>query len=82
MAKMIAVCGSPDCGKTVAALKLSQEIYRLKKTAVQFLSPDLSVPSLAYLFPNGKDSELYSLGAALDNKWGVVLYYFIFDILY
>ena len=67
MGKMIAVCGSPNCGKTTAALKLAQEIYHLKKTSVQFLSPDLNVPCMAYLFPNGKDAELYSLGAALDK---------------
>ena len=67
MGKMIAVCGSPNSGKTTAALKLAQEIYGLKKTTVMFLSPDLNVPCMAYLFPNGKDNELYSLGAALDK---------------
>ena len=67
MGKMIAVCGSPNCGKTTAALKLAQEIYALKKVSVMFLSPDLNVPCMAYLFPNGKDSDLYSLGIALDK---------------
>ena len=67
MGKLIAVCGSPNSGKTTAALKLAQEIYNQKKTSVQFISPDLSVPCMAYLFPNGKDSELYSLGVALDK---------------
>lgn len=67
MGKMIAVCGSPNSGKTTAALKLAQAIYGLRKTSVQFLSPDLNVPCMAYLFPNGKDSDLYSLGAALDK---------------
>lgn len=67
MGKLIAVCGSPNSGKTTAALKLAQEIYNLKKTSVQFISPDLNVPCMAYLFPNGKDSELYSLGVALDK---------------
>ena len=43
MGKMIAVCGSPNCGKTTAALKLAQEIYGLKKSSVMFLSPDLIV---------------------------------------
>ena len=46
MGKMIAVCGSPNCGKTTAALKLAQEIYGLKKTTIHFLSPDLNVPSV------------------------------------
>ena len=67
MGKMIAVCGSPNCGKTTAALKLAQEIYGLKKSSVMFLSPDLNVPCMAYLFPNGKDTDLYSLGVALDK---------------
>ena len=67
MGKMIAVCGSPNCGKTTVALKLAQEIYHLKETTVMFLSPDINVPCMAYLFPNGKDSELYSLGTALDK---------------
>lgn len=67
MSKMIAVCGSPNSGKTTAALKLAQEIYQLKKASIQFLSPDLTVPCMAYLFPNGKDSDLYSLGVALDK---------------
>ena len=67
MGKMIAVCGSPNCGKTMTALKLAQEIYHLNKTSIVFLSPDINVPCMAYLFPNGKDSDLYSLGAALDK---------------
>ena len=67
MGKMIAVCGSPNSGKTTAALKLALEIYHEKKTSVLFVSPDLRVPCMAYVFPNGKDSELYSLGVALDR---------------
>lgn len=39
MGKMIAVCGSPNCGKTTAALKLAQEIYGLKKTSICFCRP-------------------------------------------
>ena len=67
MSKLIAVCGSPHSGKTTAALKLAQEIYHAKKTSVMFVSPDMSVPCMAYLFPNGKDSDLYSLGVVLDK---------------
>ncbi len=67
MSKIIAVCGAPDSGKTTVALKLAQEIYALKKAPVIYLSTDLDVPGMAYIFPNGKDSELYSLGAALDK---------------
>lgn len=68
MSKIIAVCGGPNSGKTTAALKIAQEIYWQKKgTSVLFVSPDLDVPSLGYLFPNGKNVELHSLGAALDK---------------
>ena len=67
MSKLIAVCGSPNSGKTTAALKLAQEIYHSKKTSVHFISPDTRVPCMGYLFPNGRDSELYSLGVALDK---------------
>lgn len=67
MSKMIAICGSPDSGKTTAALKLAQELYYGKKGSVLFLSPDMSVPSLAYIFPHCKESDLYSVGKALDR---------------
>ncbi|MBQ6263177.1 MAG: ATP-binding protein [Clostridia bacterium] len=67
MGKLIAVCGSPNSGKTTCALKLAQEIYHAKKTSVFFVSPDMNVPCMAYLFPNGKDAELFSLGVALDK---------------
>lgn len=67
MSKMIAVCGASGVGKTTAALKMAQEIYHSGKTSVLFLSPDLSVPCMAYLFPNSKDSELYSVGVTLDK---------------
>lgn len=67
MSKMIAVCGSPESGKTTAALKLAQELYFAKKGTVLFLSPDMSVPALSYLFPHCKESELYSIGKALDK---------------
>ena len=67
MGKLIVVCGSPNSGKTVTSLKLAQEIYTENKKNVMFVSPDLRVPTLSYLFPNGKDNELYSLGVALDK---------------
>lgn len=68
MSKIIAVCGGPNSGKTTAALKIAQEIYWQKKgTSVLFLSPDLETPSLGYLFPNCKDVDLHSVGAALDK---------------
>lgn len=67
MSKMIAFCGSPESGKTTASLKTAQELYYSKKGSVIFLSPDMRVPSLAFLFPRFKDSELYSIGKALDK---------------
>ena len=68
MSKMIAVCGGPDSGKTCFSVKLAQEIYWQKKgTTVVLLSPDLETPALGYLFPNGKDQELHSIGKALDK---------------
>lgn len=67
MSKMIAVCGSPDSGKTVTALKLAQAIYEETKKRVLFFSPDLSTPAMGYIFPNCNDSDLYSVGKALDQ---------------
>ena len=67
MSKMIVVCGSPESGKTTASLKLAQELYDQKKGSVIFLSPDMRVPSLAYIFPHSKASDLYSIGKALDK---------------
>ena len=67
MGKMIAVCGAPGSGKTTAALKIAEEIYYAKKGSVIFLSPDLNVPCLAFVFPNCKEEELYSVGVALDR---------------
>ena len=67
MSKMIAVCGAPGSGKTTAALKIAEEIYYAKKVSVIFLSPDLNVPYLAFVFPNCKEEELYSVGVALDR---------------
>lgn len=67
MSKMIAVCGSPESGKTTASLKVAQELYYDKKGSVAFLSPDMSVPSMAFIFPHSKDSDLFSIGKALDK---------------
>ncbi len=67
MGKLIAVYGSNCSGKTTFALKLAQEIYFNKASKVIFLSSDMKVPSLSYIFPKSKDDELYSLGVALDK---------------
>ena len=67
MAKIIAVCGSPSSGKTTAGLKIAQEIYWSAKCPVLFISPDTNTPTLSFLFPRSKDTELFSLGVALDK---------------
>lgn len=67
MAKLIAVCGSVASGKTTSALKIAQEIYFSAKCPVLFISPDTNTPALSYLFPRSKDTDLFSLGVALDK---------------
>ena len=67
MAKLIAVTGSPGCGKTVTAVKLAQEIYSVSKRRVIYLSQDMTIPVMGYLFPHCKDDDLQSLGKALDH---------------
>lgn len=67
MSKLIAVCGSPTSGKTTLGLKLAQEIYYSKKTSVLFVSVDLNVPIMGYVFPHCKASDLYSIGKTLDK---------------
>lgn len=67
MSKLIAVCGSPGSGKTTAALKVAQELYYEKKGTILFLSPDMSVPAMAFIFPHCKDGDLFSIGKALDK---------------
>ena len=68
MCKFIAVCGAPGSGKTSVALKLAQELYHLTDRApILVFSPDLQVPSLGYIFPHRKASELYSIGKVLEQ---------------
>ncbi|MBQ7645862.1 MAG: hypothetical protein IJS94_01210 [Clostridia bacterium] len=67
MGKLIAVCGMPVCGKTVIAVKLAQELHGISGKPVVYLSPDVNTPALAYIFPDEKDEDLFSLGAALDK---------------
>lgn len=67
MAKIIAVCGAPSSGKTTSALKIAQEIYLRGNCSILFISPDTNTPALSYLFPIRKDTDLFSLGGALDK---------------
>ncbi len=62
MSKLIAVTGSPYCGKTVFSLKLAQELQALTKKPVVFLSPDMTTPTLSLLFPHRRDKDLQSFG--------------------
>ena len=68
MSKFIAVCGAPGSGKTSVTLKVAQELYHLTDRApILVFSPDLQAPSLGYLFPHKKASELYSVGKVLEQ---------------
>lgn len=67
MSKFIAICGSPESGKTVTSIKLAQQIYTVTKKKIIVFSPDLTAPSLGYVFPHYKDTDLYSIGKALDH---------------
>ena len=68
MSRMIAVCGSPNSGTTTLSLKLAKCIYDSNKgIKVIFVSPDVSVPTLGYVFPNSKDENMFSLGVALNK---------------
>ena len=68
MGKLIAVCGSPNSGKTVLSLKIAKSIYDNNKGhTVIYVSPDVTVPTLGYVFPNSKDENMYSIGAAIDK---------------
>lgn len=67
MSKIIVISGSPSCGKTVTALKLAETIYNERKATVMFLSADMCVPSIGYLLPHYKNTELSSIGEVLDH---------------
>lgn len=68
MPKLIAFYGSPGSGKTSIALKSAMETYiQTKDEVVAFLSPDMTVPSIALLFPNYAPDEAVSLSEIFDN---------------
>lgn len=67
MSKLIAVCGSPESGKTTVSLKLAQELYYKKAGSVIFFSPDMRIPAMAYIFPHSKAADLFSIGTVLDK---------------
>lgn len=68
MPKLIAFYGSPGSGKTSIALKTAMETYiQTKDEVIAFLSPDMTVPSVALLFPNYAPDEVVSLSDIFDN---------------
>lgn len=68
MPKLIAFYGSPGSGKTSIALKTAMETYiQTKDEVIAFLSPDMTVPSIALLFPNYAPDEVVSLSEIFDN---------------
>lgn len=68
MPKLVAFYGSPGSGKTSVALKTAMETYiQTKDEVVAFLSPDMTVPSIALLFPNYAPDEVVSLSEIFDN---------------
>ena len=65
MAKLVAVWGSPNSGKTTFAVKLASAIYSEYHRTVMLVCPDMETPTLPVLFPNAKRDDLSSIGAAL-----------------
>lgn len=63
--RMIAVWGSPHSGKTVFSTKFAECLYRESHGTVILLYTDILTPSLSVLFPNAKNSDLYSVGTVL-----------------
>ena len=66
-AKIIAVWGSPNSGKTTFATKLATTIYDNYQATVAVLYCDLEAPSLPVLFPNEKAEDLGSVGVPLSK---------------
>lgn len=68
MSELISVYGSPGSGKTSVALKLAMSTYmNTKDSTVIFISSDITVPTIALLFPNYSPDEVCSLSAVLDK---------------
>ena len=68
MGKMIAVCGSPNSGTTTLSLKLAKYIYdNNKNIKVILVSPDVTIPTLGYIFPKANAKNIFSLGVTLNK---------------
>ena len=67
MAKIIAVWGSPNSGKTTFATKLARAIYDEYQSTVIVVYADMETPTLPVIFPNYKKEDLYSVGVPLSK---------------
>ena len=66
-AKIIAVWGSPNSGKTTIATKLATAIYDRYQSTVIVLYCDLEAPVLPIIFPNEKHEDIGSVGVPLSK---------------
>ena len=67
MAKIIAVWGSPNSGKTTFATKLARAIYDEYQSTVIVVYADMETPTLPVIFPNYKKEDLFSVGVPLSK---------------
>lgn len=66
-AKIIAVWGSPNSGKTTLSTKLATAIYDRYQSTVIVLYCDLEAPVLPIIFPNEKHDDIGSVGVPLSK---------------
>ena len=67
MAKIIAVWGTPNSGKTTFATKLARAIYDEYQATVIIVYADNETPTLPVVFSNYKKEDLCSIGVALSK---------------
>lgn len=65
-AKLIAIWGAPNTGKTTFAVQMAK-MLSAKKQRVFLVLPDMETPQLGYIFPHRKADETFSLGEALSK---------------
>ena len=66
-AKVIAVWGSPNSGKTTLATKLATAIYDNYQATVIVIYADIETPTLPIIFPNEKHDDVGSIGVPLSK---------------
>ena len=66
-AKIIAVWGSPNSGKTTFSTKLASSIYDNYQSTVIVVYADIDAPTLSVVFPNEKHEDLGSVGIPLSK---------------